>query len=261
MAGNEDLDLLEFFPMGRNRHEGPKAFLVEDDGTLRAWSIGVGVDANARERPILVEAGRQGATVLWGEGPAGLERVAVQDFGGGAGTPHGLINVPVGWDGATFPIFRVENVASGEAGAQKISLYGTDEAGNVDAHRTDPNRIPWKRPYDGYLQVDPVVMTAAVIPLWTPGTTAAHLYAIEFKIVNNDLGAAAVTVSIGVDIGAAGTLNFGEYWLFNHVIPYPGSTVWEGPFIMPGDDRVMGIASAADDTSVQWRIRRLDLGA
>jgi len=254
----EELDLLEFFPMGRNRHDSPKAFFVEDDGTLRTWSIGVGVDVNTAEQPLLVEAGRQGATVLWGEGPADLRRLALQDLGGGAGAPMGLINVPVGFDGATFPVLRVENVASGEVGTPKVSLYGTDEAGNVDAQRTDPDRIPWKRPYDGYLQVDPIVLTAAVTPLWDPGTTAAHLYEVWWKVVNNDAAALPVTVTVGVDIGGVGTLGFGEYWLFNWIIPYPGDTGWERN-IIPGDDRIMGIASAADDACIQFRVRRLDV--
>ncbi len=257
----QELDLLEFFPMGRNRHGSPGALSIEDDRTLRAWTVGVGVDATGAERPILIEAGRQGATVLWGEGPFGLERVAVQDFGGGAGTPHGLINVPVGWDGATFPILAVENAASGELGAQKVSGYGTNDGGDVVANLVDSARVPFQRIHHDYEQVDPTVLTNVVTPLYDPGTTGAQLYSVEFLIVNNDAGAAPVTVTVGVDIGGVGTLGLGEYWLFDHIIPYPGDTEWRGPFIMPGDDRVMGIASAVDDTSIHFRVKRVDLVA
>jgi hypothetical protein len=263
MAGNEELDLLEFFPVGRNRHDKAKAFFVQDDGTLRGWNIGVGVAANGAEQPLLAEAGRQGATVLWGEGPAGLRRLALQDVGGGANDPLPLINVPTGWDGAAFPIFALENAASGEPGAQKTSQYGTNDGGDVVANLSDSARVPFRRIHHDYEQVDPVVLTAAVLPLYTPGGTGAELYSIEFLIVNNDSTAPreATSVTVGVDIGAAGTLGLGEYWLFDHIIPFPGDTDWRGPFLMPGDDRVMGIADRADTTSVHWRIKRVDLVA
>lgn len=259
-----DKDLIEFYPILHNRHELPVKARAEDDGTLRTWSVGVGVDANGRERPIYIEENRQGATVLWGEGPTALERIAVQDMGGGAGTPHGLIGVPYLWDGAAFQIIRGENVASGEAGAQKVSLYGTDDAANVEALRIDPNRVPWKRDYPAYVQVDPVEIPAADSLLWdvsAAGFTAANTLEVYFNVVNNDGAGAAVDVSVGADRAAGGGLAAPEFWLFKWPVPYPGETGWQGPFIIAGDDDIRGEASVANDASIRFRIRRVDLAA
>lgn len=142
-----------------------------------------------------------------------------------------------------------------------VSPYGADEAGNADVWRTDPNRIPWSRLYPGYVQVDPVEIPAAEGVLWNPGVVAAQLYEVSFLVVNNDAGAAAVTVSVGVDLAGAGALAAPEYWMYNEIVPYPGTSGWRGPFLIAGDDDVRGVASAANDASIHWRIRRVDVGA
>lgn len=105
--------------------------------------------------------------------------------------------------------------------------------------------------------VDPVEVPAAEAVLWNPGAVATEIYEVYFLVVNNDAGAAAVTVSIGVDIAAGGALAAPEYWMFNEVIPYPGNSGWRGPFVIGGDDDVRGVASVANDASIHFRVRRL----
>lgn len=149
-----------------------------------------------------------------------------------------------------------------ELGGQlAIMLYGQDEASNADALRTDPDRIPWNRPFDGYVQVDPVEIPVAEGVLWNPGAAAAELYEVEFCVVNNDAAGLAVTVSIGTDLAAGGALAAPEYWMFNEVVSYPGTSGWIHGGIIAGDDDIRGVASVANDASVRWRIRRVDTGA
>jgi len=146
-------------------------------------------------------------------------------------------------------------------GKAQISLYGKDEASNLDALRTDPNRILWNRPFEGWVQQDGVAIPAAEGIVYNPGTTAAQAYWIQYKVVNIDAGAAAVTVSVGVDVAAGGSLAGAEYDMFNEVIPYPGSSGWRDLGIIAGDDDIRAVASAADDAIIRFRIRRVDTGA
>lgn len=139
--------------------------------------------------------------------------------------------------------------------------HGHDEGGVPDPLRTDPNRVLWTRPYENYLQVDPVWLPAAEGVLYNPGADAAEIYEVSFLGVNVDLGAAAVTISVGVDRDGGGGLSALEYWIRNEIVPYPGSTGWRGPFIIAGNDDVRGVAGAADDVTIHWRIRRVDTGA
>lgn len=144
----------------------------------------------------------------------------------------------------------------------RVEQLGQDEAGNPDVQRTDPSRIPWRRDYPAYVQVDPVAIPSPGEDiLWNPGADATELYEVSFIVVNNDTGGAAVTVSLGVDLAAGGALAAPEYWMFSEVIPYPGTSGWRGPYLIAGDDDIRGIASAAGDASIHFRIRRVDTGA
>jgi len=140
-------------------------------------------------------------------------------------------------------------------------LQGHDEASNVDVLRTDPSRILWMRPFENWLNVDPVLIPSSEGILYNPGTTAAQIYWIQYKVVNVDASAAAVTVSVGADIAAGGGLATIEYDMFNEIIPYPGSSGWRDLGMIGGDDDVRGIASAADDAIIRFKIRRVDTGA
>ena len=224
----------EFFDIllrAHNRNQASTVMLLEDDGTLRTWSVQVGQDADGNERPALIEADRTSRQqmVLWdpAAGPA----------------------APIRWRGETL----------GEAA---VSLHGADEADNLDNLRTDPDRVQWTRPYEGLVQVDPVEVPVVEGVLWDPGAVAAQLFEVSFLVVNNDAGGVAVTVSIGVEIGGGGGgLAAPGYWMFNEIIPYPGSSGWRGPFVIAGDDDVRGVAGVANDASISFRIKRVDLGA
>jgi len=140
-------------------------------------------------------------------------------------------------------------------------LVGADEAANNDAVRTDPDRILWTRPYEGWVQQDGVAVPVPEGIVYNPGTTAAQSYWVQYKVVNIDAGAAAVTVSVGVDVAAGGSLAGPEYDMFNEVIPYPGSSGWRDLGIIAGDDDIRAVASVADDAIIRFKIRRIDTGA
>ncbi len=107
--------------------------------------------------------------------------------------------------------------------------------------------------------IDPVEIPNSEGDLWDPGGLAATIiYEVEFNVVNNDAGSAAVTVSVGLDLARGGSLAAPEYWMFNEIINYPSSSGWRGPFIMHGDDQIRGIASAANDASIHFRVKRVD---
>ena len=107
----------------------------------------------------------------------------------------------------------------------------------------------------------PVLIPSTEGILYDPGATAAQIYWVQYKVVNIDAGAAAVTVSVGVDIAAGGTLATIEYDMFNDVIPYPGNSGWRDLGMIGGDDDVRGIASAANDAIIRFKVRRVDVGA
>jgi len=160
------------------------------------------------------------------------------------------------WDGSTQRRWLSET-----DGTAKMSLYGKDEASNLDALRTDPNRILWNRPHEGWVEQVGVAIPSAEGIVYNPGTTAAQTYWVQYKVVNIDAGGAAVTVSVGSDASAGGSLAGAEYDMFNEVIPYPGSSGWRDLGIIAGDDDIRAIASAADDAIIRFRIRRVDTGA
>ncbi len=125
-------------------------------------------------------------------------------------------------------------------------------ATNRSAHVSNRERAAWQ-------DVNPAEIAGAEGDLWAPGGTSAEVYEVEFLVVNNDAGSAAVTVSVGLDLAAGGSLAAPEYWVFNEVVPYPGTLGWRGPFIMRGDDAVRGVASVANDASIHFRIKRVDV--
>jgi hypothetical protein len=229
---------------------------AEADGTLRGQVVLWDFTGVQQIRAAGEPATGQAQVSLWGHDGIQLRRLAIQDLGLGAGAPGPAVVTQEGFDGAAWRGWRYE-----PSGEPTISLHGQDEAANVDALRTDPNRILWKRDYPGYVQVDPVEIPVAEGILWNPGATAAQLFEVSFLVINNDAGAAAVTVSVGVDIAAGGALASPEWWMFNEIVPYPGTSGWRGPFVIAGDDDVRGVASAANDASIHFRVKRVDVGA
>jgi hypothetical protein len=154
--------------------------------------------------------------------------------------------------------------AAGEptTGEARGITCGKDEALNVDDFRTDPNRIQWVRPHEEYVSVASAEIPVAEGDLWAPGLADTIRYLVEFMVINNDAGGAAITgVYVGRDLNAGGGLAAPEYWMFDETINYPGNSGWRGPFYMHGDDAVRGVAAVANDASIIFRVRRVDTGA
>lgn len=234
----------------QNRHQKPTIFLVEDDGTIRTWTVEVAVDATGRERPILVEAGRQQAMSLYGTNTAGDITGIENEITGE------LRTILMGWDGAA-PI-RALFEATGE---QRFVPLATDEAGNLDAHRSDPNRVPWKRDYPGYVYVPPQTMPNAEGALWTPGVADTIHYEVNFIVVNV-FGAVTGPVTVGQDIAAGGGLFLPEFWMYQEFLAWPGTSSWRGPFFMRGNDVIRGLdGGGANQSNIHFRVKRVDLGA
>ena len=65
----------DIYPRGTVTNEEERAFkpllLMQPDGTIRAWTIQVGVDSNGDERAVLVELDRSLAMSMHGEDPSG----------------------------------------------------------------------------------------------------------------------------------------------------------------------------------------------
>jgi len=76
-------------------------------------------------------------------------------------------------------------------------------------------------------------------------------------MVTNTNGA-AITVTVGVDVAATGTVT--HPWMDGEVINYPGTSGWRGGFLIAGDDDVRGVTSLVG-AIIHWRIRRVDVGA
>ena len=164
----------------------------------------------------------------------------------------------VAYNAASAPV----EVLAEDAGELRVAPVGLDEAGNFDNLRTDPNRIPWQRSYDEWIDVNPAEIPVAEGNLWAPGLADTVRYGVEFLVVNNDAGSAAITgVYVGRDVDAGGALAAPEYWMFNETVPHPGTSGWRGPFYMHGDDAIRGVAGVVNDASIHFRVKRVDVGA
>ena len=162
-----------------------------------------------------------------------------------------------GYDGT-----RDRTLAVGAGAELKNLLMGQDAAGANDELRIDTNdRLEISLFSGGYVQVDPVLIPNAEGLLWNPGTTSADIYHVEYKIVNST-SSAVTGVNIGQDIAAGGSLSAVEYWNQGLIIPGNGTsgtnaTEWLGGHVMPGDDRIRGVAGTNNVLSIHWRIRKL----
>jgi len=163
----------------------------------------------------------------------------------------------IGFDGT-----RERTAALGAGAELKSLLMGQDAAGANDELRIDSNdRLEISLLQGGYVQVDPVLIPNAEGLLWNPATTSADIYEVFYKIVNST-SSAVTGVNIGQDIGAGGALSAVEYWEQGLIIPGNGTSMtnasqWLGGHIMPGDDRIRGVAGTNNVLSIHWKIRKL----
>lgn len=221
----------EIAAMAKNRGGRNVQPLVEDDGSQRSWALQVlrRTSGGAEEVVALAESDGTLITSLQGKDSSGNQvSIAVEPT----------------------------------TGELRVVNGGKDAAGNIDEFLTGANQEQVVRNFTVWQDVNPVEIPAAEGDLWDPGGTSAEVYEVEFYIVNNDAGSAAVSgVYVGLDLASGGTLAAPEYWMFNETIPYPGSSGWRGPFIMRGDDQIRGVAAAANDVSIHFRIKRVDASA
>jgi hypothetical protein len=167
-----------------------------------------------------------------------------------------LRNAPIGSTdgGTTFKNIKVE-----VTGEQDIVLHGKDSGGAIDPLLTNINKAlivdtsGGKTPF----QVDPQLVPAVEADLWDPGGAAGDIFDVEFLIVNID-ASAPVDVTIGQDIGGGDTaLEEYEKFMDAEIVPAKASSGWRGPFRIGGDDHVRGVASAANDANIHFRITRV----
>ena len=142
-------------------------------------------------------------------------------------------------------------------GTAKSSLYGKNSSAVLKSLRVNANDQLQVEIIEGsHVQVDPVLIPNVEGLLWNPGTTSASLYKVMFKIVNST--ATDVTgVNIGQDIGAGGSLSAAEYWEQGLIIPGNGHSGWLGPHLIPGDDRVRGVAGTNNVLGIHWLIKQV----
>lgn len=107
-----------------------------------------------------------------------------------------------------------------------------------------PNGVLPENGYAAY-QIDPRSLPNPEAALFSPGGSNGESYLIRILVVNQHTG--VVNVTIGHDIGATGALGAGEYFLYNEPIPYPGTSGWRGPFLIPGDDAIRGICNTINN--------------
>lgn len=130
-----------------------------------------------------------------------------------------------------------------------VQLGGGDLAVPAGIHKPDD----WV-----YVDVPSVQLPAAEADLWDPAGLNAVRYRIMFLAINNDGGfIAAPGVYIGREANSAGGLGRPNYWLFNETLPFPGTTGWQGPYFIHGDDAIRGYATNANEVSVHFDVRRV----
>jgi hypothetical protein len=126
-------------------------------------------------------------------------------------------------------------------GKPMVSTYGKSLAGTSTA-------IIVEKP----LQLDPVLVpsTEGVLLDGSASLVATGVYEVTFVIANID-GTNSVTVDIGVDIAAGGSLAGAEYFMKDVIIPAGGSS---GPktLTLAADDDIRGIAGAANDAAIHF---------
>lgn len=120
------------------------------------------------------------------------------------------------------------------------------------AVRQQQNPLPIKIEFGEIVQLDPVLVPSSegVLLDGSVSLKPRYVYQVTFEIVNID-GTNAVTVSIGIDVGAGGVLAAAEFYMTDVVIPAGGSS---GQKVMTigGNDDIRGIAGAADDAAIHF---------
>lgn len=224
-----------------------KVALKEFFGKVILWAV----NASGTELEVLAETDGSIRAALVGHDGTNLKNLKTET----TATAAELIVSNYGKVSTTLTAFALDT-----NGEQKITLHGKDEAGNVDPLRTDPAGVLWMRSYEQSVIAPPQILAAADAVLWSPPAPAssAELYEIDFLLVNV-AGAVTGPISMGIDIGASGSLAIPEFWVYQEILPWPGSSGWRGTFLCRGADTIRGWnAAGANLSTVHFRIRRID---
>lgn len=143
-------------------------------------------------------------------------------------------------------------------GVPKAVLYGKNASDAITAllTLTDGTLVVSTDEPAAFIQVDPQLVPAAEADLWDPAGDAGDIFDVEFLVVNID-AAASVDVTIGQDVAGGGSLADSELFMDAETVPSKASSGWRGPFRIGGDDHIRGVATAADDANIHFRIKRV----
>jgi hypothetical protein len=242
---------LPFIMQGKNRHQKPVTALFQDDGTIRNWAIVIGSDGT-RERPVLVEPGRQLASMLYGHTGAAAGRLLIE-------ADNTLRQQAILWDpnaGPAAPI-RWRGETAGEA---TVALYGEDAGGTIDRLVVNPIAITSTPASQAKRVADSVAITNALDDVWDPndlyGLTAADYIDVELFVSNITAATDGVLENLGVDLADAGAID--SIWAAE--VPMPAGEIGKslGVFRMGGDDVIMAEADA--NAVLQLHIRIVEEG-
>lgn len=146
------------------------------------------------------------------------------------------------------------------SGELRTVLNGKDSGGNIDPLRTNANQQLQVELANslGIVQLDPALIPSSEGTLLdgSASLTSGAVYEVTFVIANID-GTNAVSVNIGVDVGAGGSLAAEEYFLNSYLVPAQDIA---GPFMLTiaGDDDIRGAAGAANDAAIHFtRVERV----
>lgn len=163
-------------------------------------------------------------------------------------------NVLHGKASGTITAVKVE----GTTGELDLVVHGKDSGGNIDPIRTNTNQQLQIEIVKDLVQLDPVAIpsTEGVLLDGSASLTSGAVYEVTFVIANID-GTNAVSVNIGVDVGAGGSLAAEEYFLNSYLVPAQDIA---GPFMLTiaSDDDIRGAAGAANDAAIHFtRVERV----
>jgi hypothetical protein len=107
----------------------------------------------------------------------------------------------------------------------------------------------------GWKTVDAVSLgNSANTVVYNPGSDSTERYEVQFNLVNSATANTSYLVQVGVDTAATGALT--NHWWRNYV-PYRYTSGWQGPYIINGDDDVMGWADTASVVDMMIRAREI----
>jgi len=217
---------------------------------IYGWFLLHGHDASGNDVPLLAATNGELYTLNAGVDSTG----AVQEF-------------LVATDGEAYSLLVGRVDGTDDVQEFLVATDGTVYNAPVGVDR-DNTFTSFLTTFDGAVVTDgvPYLAASVLVPssegnLFDPATlystTSADIFEVSFLVVNID-GAAAVSVSIGQDVGGAGALSDTEYWMYSEPIAATASSGWRGPFYIAGDDIIRGVASAAGDANIHFRVRSVN---